>query len=290
MAQTFAAVIAPTTVITALLFYFGRLHAQALTRYFGVSFTVFDFTTQDYLVRSADGLFVPLTFAASLVLVSLVLRRGYLLLPPTVRDPVGAVLIPVLTVVGLGMLVVSLLIAWGSIAADSAPELGGLMLCAGSLALLWALRSWGRRTGPSLEGPASSPTTRGAEYVVGFVLVSVGLFWAINSYAIGVGTGRAEQIESDLGASPDLVLLSRGRLGMQAPGITETVCSDPGINPESSFRFRYTGLKYVLQSGNYYLLLPATWSHDSGPAFVVARSDSLQLQFYPPGQGVQLTC
>ena len=48
-------VVAPTTLLTALLLYFGRRHAQGLFRVLRVPFTVFELTPQDYLIRSADG-------------------------------------------------------------------------------------------------------------------------------------------------------------------------------------------------------------------------------------------
>ena len=58
------AVLGSTTVLTGLLFYFGRLHITGFFRYLRVNFTVLDLTPNDYLIRSADGLFVPLTTAA----------------------------------------------------------------------------------------------------------------------------------------------------------------------------------------------------------------------------------
>ncbi|NMO90313.1 hypothetical protein [Actinomycetospora sp. TBRC 11914] len=282
--------IAPTTVITALLFYFGLLHAQALTRYFGVSSTVFGFTTQDYLVRSADGLFVPLTLIASCALGVLLARRVLVRIPITLHREGERAVRATVAILGLVIIVLSLLIAVGSLDAGFPPESGGLLLCLGALTLTCVLRWHVPGSGRPLRGDSAHANTRTVEYAVAFVLVTVGLFWAINSYAIGVGTGRAQQIEDALGSSPDLVVLSRGRLGLQAPAVTETMCSDRGGPSESSFRFRYTGLKYVLQSGNYYLLLPATWRHGTSPAFVVPRSDAVQLQFYPSGQGVPLAC
>jgi hypothetical protein len=65
------AVVAPTTLLTGLLFYFGRLHVTGMFRYLDVNFTVLDLTFQDYLIRSADGLFVPLAVAAFVALVLL---------------------------------------------------------------------------------------------------------------------------------------------------------------------------------------------------------------------------
>src|SRR3954454_23440802 len=69
------AVLGSTTVLTGLLFYFGRLHITGFFRYLRVNFTVLDLTANDYLIRSADGLFVPLTTAAGTGLLVLWLNR-----------------------------------------------------------------------------------------------------------------------------------------------------------------------------------------------------------------------
>jgi hypothetical protein len=62
-------VVAPATLLTALLFQFGRLHSAGYFRHFGVNFTVLDLTTTDFLIVGADGLFIPLAAACVLALV-----------------------------------------------------------------------------------------------------------------------------------------------------------------------------------------------------------------------------
>src|SRR3954453_23501261 len=53
-------VIAPVTLLSALAYYFGRQYVSARSSYFGIDATLLGFSTQDYLVRSADALFIPL--------------------------------------------------------------------------------------------------------------------------------------------------------------------------------------------------------------------------------------
>ena len=57
--ELFGLVIAPTTIITALAFYFGWTLTNARASYFGIDASALGFSTQDYLLRSADALFVP---------------------------------------------------------------------------------------------------------------------------------------------------------------------------------------------------------------------------------------
>lgn len=64
------AVAAPTSLVTALLYYFGYYHAYWFFAYFRVNSTVLGFSTADYLMRSLDVMWVPLTVIASLGVVA----------------------------------------------------------------------------------------------------------------------------------------------------------------------------------------------------------------------------
>ena len=55
-----ARVIAPTTLITALFFYFGWAFTFERYRYFGVDQSVLSLSTKDYLLRSIIPAFEPL--------------------------------------------------------------------------------------------------------------------------------------------------------------------------------------------------------------------------------------
>jgi hypothetical protein len=283
------AVIAPTTVITALLLYFGQLHAYAFFWHFGVNFTVLDLTPTDFLVRSADGLFVPIAVAAATLLVALWAHRFVVhRLTAGTSFRILHVVAPVAG--GVGALLVgfaAVLVIDPDLRRAFVPELGGLALAAGVLLLVYAVRlarqEWNRRLPPGV------PRIRGtglAEWAAAFVLVTVGLFWAVNSYATGVGYGRALELRRELPGWPDAVLFSERSLSLAADGVTEVRCEDA----EAAYRFRYDGLKLVQQAGGHYLLLPATWTPDDGSAFLIPRSGSVRLEFAPAGQPRDATC
>ncbi|MEN3267929.1 hypothetical protein, partial [Pseudonocardia sp.] len=288
-------VVAPTTLLTALLFYFGWLHAQAMLRYFRVQLTVFDFTLQDYLVRSADGLFLPVTIAAAVALVFLWVNRFLLGGATTLwRAKVLRILAPVTGVAGIALMALALAAALGNHQVfGTFPEGGGLSLSVGVLLLAYTARLARRVVADRPPGRASSTPTPGvlaAEWGAVFILVSVGLFWAVNSYALGVGTGRAQQIERELASAPDVVLYSEKSLDLQVIGVRELVCSDPAALTEAAFRYRYEGLKFVLRSGNQLLFLPAGWTRDAGNALVIPRTDGMRLEFTGPRRGVASRC
>jgi hypothetical protein len=268
-------VVAPATLLTALLFQFGRLHAAGYFRHFGVNFTVLDLTPQDLLVSGADGLFVPLAGTCVLVLVLLSLNRLVLVrLPQRAREVVLRFVPPVAAVVGVTLLALALLdlltdvrLFWGE------GEAGGLALAAGVVLFVYGIR-----LARLARQGSSRRRSEGAELVewgAAFLLVSVGLYWAVGQYAFGVGTSRAMQLERALADQPAAVLYSAQSLSLGVDGVTEVRCADP----EAAYRFRYDGLRLVRQSGDQYLLLSETWSRETGSAVLIPRGGDVRLEF-----------
>ena len=283
------AVLGSTTVLTGLLFYFGRLHVTGFFRYLRVNFTVLDLTPNDYLIRSADGLFVPLTAAAVTGLLALSGNRVVLdRLPPDRRRKVLRVAVP--AAAGLGLVLV--LLSLRELFADrplveGLPWLGGLALAGGVLLLAGAAHL--ARAGRYDDGGAAARgmgATALAEGGFALLLVTIGLFWAAGSYAIQVGDSRARQAVADLPITADAVLYSERSLRLAVAGVTEFRCADQ----EAAYRFRYDGLKLVLQSGGQYLLVSGDWSRENGTAVLIPRSDGIRLEFAPPGQVRSQTC
>jgi hypothetical protein len=268
-------VVAPATLVTALLFQFGRLQASGFYRHFGVNFTVMDLTVQDHLISSADGLFVPVAAGCVLALLLLWLHR-LLLARTTVRGRRRTirVLAPAAGVLGVSLVALALLdlLAGVGLLWRSGSEAGGLALAAGALLIVYAVRLvrlWRGRPRRRSSGAEL------AEWGAAFLLVSVGLYWAVGQYAFGVGTGRALQLERALPTQPAAVLFSAQSLSLDVDGVTEVECADP----EAAYRFRYDGLRLVRQSGDQYLLLSSTWSRETGSAVLIPRGGDVRLEF-----------
>lgn len=284
-------VVAPTTLLTALMYYFGRLEAAGFVWYLGPQVTVLDLTVQDYLVNSVDGLILPLMVVAGAVLLALWVHQLLLGARPAGARP--AVLRGLMASAAIaGFVLVSLAMAdilMGAVFPPSFPEGRGLSLSIGVLLLTYAARLWRlfiaeRR--PNQVRRRVPGTVVVAEWGAIFILVSVGLFWAVGSYAIGVGKTHARQLEASLPTISDVVAYSEKRLNLQAPGVREVMCQDP----EAAYRFRYEGLKLVIQSGNQYLFLPSGWTHANGAAILIPRNEALRLEFSSAGQVRNGTC
>jgi hypothetical protein len=287
------AVVAPATLLTALLFQFGRLYSAGYFRFYGVNFTVLDLTLNDYLVSGADGLWVPLAAACVLTLLLVWLHRMLLSrLPAEGRTRALRVLIPAAGVAGAVLMGLALLdlvtdvrLFWG----DS--EAGGLSLAVGTLLVVYAVRlvrltprsDAARRDDPAARRRAQ--TAGLVEWGATFLLVSAGLYWAAGQYAFGVGTSRAMQLQAALPYQPAAVLYSEKSLSMDVTGVTELHCQDP----DAAYRYRYDGLRLVRQAGNQYLLVAATWTRATGTAVLIPRGGGVRLEFRTAAGG-SATC
>lgn len=285
-----SSVVAPTTLLTALMFYFGRQWAVGFFGYLGVQFTVLNLTVQDYLLWSSDGLIPPLAVIAGLTLLALWLHQLLLeALPAGARRIVLRIFMPSAAIAGLLLLSLVITDVLKGPVFPTFLEARGLSLSIGVLLLAYAarlLRLLIAERRPK-QVPRHAPGAMAvAEWGAVFVLVSVGLFWAVGSYAIGVGRDRAQQIEALLLRFPDVAVYSEKSLSLQAPGIREVICQ----NSDAAYRFRYEGLKLVPQSGNQYLFLPFGWTHAYGVAVVLPRSEALRLEFGPAGQVRSAPC
>jgi hypothetical protein len=274
-------VVGPTTLVTALMFYFGQSHAYYFYDYFGVNSTLLDLTTRDYVQRAVDGLFVPLLVGASVGLLAL---WAHSLLRTRLAE------LPRRRVVGLiaGMAAVGLVLAvggfWSAFAVTVLrPQMYGtaapLSLAFGVLLLVYAVHLWRSvGAGRPATGPAARPALgRVAEWAAVFVLVGLSLFWAANNYSVAVGRQQAHRMVLQLPREPSVVLFSERSLSLAAPGVREVRCKDP----EAGYRFRYDGLKLLPQSGDQYVLLPERWSRADGVAILIPRNDSLRMELVP---------
>jgi hypothetical protein len=264
-----ASVAANVTVLTGLLFWFGLLYTQTFFEFFRVHPSLLDQSANDILARGVDGLFVPLAALAFAVLVVIGVLRY---LRSRLAEPTWLAVLrvgtPLAWLIGLGLLVAAAIVVANPASYTGYPGLPGLGLAVGVLALLFA---W-RRT---MVGADAGPATAATEWGVMFLLIVVGLFWSVSDYSLAVGTERAVAFARQLPGKPDLVLYSEKSLDIGAAGVRETRCA----NPDSAYRYRYTGLKLLLQSGGEYVLLPATWSVGNGTTIVLPRTDSVRLEF-----------
>ncbi|EME62163.1 hypothetical protein [Amycolatopsis decaplanina] len=264
--------LANTTLLTALLYFFGLVETQTYFIYFRVHYTLLAQTPDEIFGRGVDGVLLPLTGAAGAVLLFLVLTRFLKIrLGEASWTRLLRICSPVAAVLGLGLLVSATAIALDPEPFRDYPGLPGLGFAIGVLMVLFSWRHWTSRG----TGSTRSSVT---ELVTGYALVSIGLFWAVGDYSAALGTSRAFEAAGVIPTRPAATLYSAESLNLTANGVVQVKCADP----ESAYKYRYTGLKLLLQSGGQYVFLPANWRAPTGVAFVIPKTDKLRLEFGPP--------
>jgi hypothetical protein len=260
--------VAPTTLLTALLFYFGWAHVYWFFDYFGVDSSVLAPSTREYVMRSVDALFIPLITVA---VVGLALMWGHLALPERLRGgPRSRWQLIALTAIGILLLLNGLSRLVVITPVNRGLCVAPICIIVG-IVLLWYLTLL-RRSRLHAENP--TPRSDAAvlcEWAVMFILVAMSLFWLATDYSVAVGQTRARQLAAEIPYRPEVVLFSEKDLHLDGTDIRETKCTT-GPDSDSAYRFRYDGLVLLGEVGGQYVLLPRNWQRGVGTAIVLPKS------------------
>jgi hypothetical protein len=270
------AVVAPTTIITALCYYFGYVYTRKKLAFFGVDCDALGFTTSDYVVGSVGVLYAPLLllivgwFAAVWVgaYAGRFIRSGR---QPRLIRTGGRVMLAlgaIFVVTGVtGVVVPWLTPGWAGVSWAFAPITlgsGGLLVVAG----YWVLSTSMRDTGTHEPGP----TTR-VSRTVAIAISLLALFAVMNSFATRLGDNAARTAAHDLWTKESVVsVVTDERLDVPANMIAETLVE---AQPQRAPRFRYQCFRALVARGDVWVLVPAKWSRDNGFAVIVPADSSL---------------
>jgi hypothetical protein len=293
-----AGAVAPISLVSAVLFYFGYVSSHAQYEYFGVDVDVIGLGTQDYIMRSPQPLLVPL-------LTLTLLGAGGLLLHLTLHRRISSALRArrekrirrlLRAATGAGGLVlvtaVALLFAYG-VVGDWAPYglvVPLLLICGtGLIGYAWRLTDRLPPSGPPADarGPESDPEPRPAEpadpapglrraarLLIAVVLVAA-IFWATATIAQWSGSGLARDIAAHPDHLPRVILDTKERLYLRNLIVEETRL--PTADGQQ-FRYRYRHLRLLVIGKDRMFLVPELWSA-SNTTLVVPIGDTVRIQF-----------
>jgi hypothetical protein len=274
-----AAVVAPTTLITALAYYFGYRRERAFAGFFGIDVSALNFTTTDYVLRSVDALFVP-------AVVVLLVAFGAFFVHALAGDLPGRIdLAPIAAVAGLCALIVGVALLAGQPLANSYGYLQALGPAAGVALLLYALAH---------KRSVSRQALSAAAFVgVGVILVS--LFWATSEYADSRGRSEAKRLARDILVDPSVTIFSKEPLNIdplaQGGGVPQPVQPGGGC-PEitvkelhgGAYSRRYDGFTMLIRSGDKYFLTPTpidkntAWRPADDSVFIITDDNDVRIQ------------
>ena len=278
-AKAMLAFVPPVTLITGLLFYFGWARTYSQARALGADASVFGYSTQDYLLRSVDSLFLPLLVLTGLGLLALV---GHQFVSARLRSVgpgnpdkplvhTGTILL----LIGLALLAYGLSYSVDLLGRTRFVDLTG-PLALGAGVVLGAYGSWLRsrargvhRSGPWGQVP-SAPWAAPVAAGLIMCLVALSLFWAVGNYALWRGQDLAQVVADTYLDRPGVVVYAPHRLALE--GVTETPLSDPG---QPAFAYRYSGMRLLDRVANTYFVMPVDWARS--PRLILLK-DSADLR------------
>jgi len=271
-------IIAPATLITALLFYFGYVSSRAQYDYFGVDVDTIGLSTQDYVMRSPQPLLVPLlalTLLATGFLAAHLAARRRAAADPSFRSVAKRMTLVGLILLGLG---VALLFSY-PIVGDWAyyPLLTPLVLAGGGMLAAYGLstiRWMDKRTERSSERSAFAGP---AVLVSLWLAVAVTVFWATATVAQWSGRGLAKEQARNFGELPSVIVDSKQRLFLPA-GIGVAERDLTGAGDGQTFRYRYWNLRLLIHGRDRMFLVPASW-HSNNTTLLIPLDGDVRVQF-----------
>lgn len=108
------------------------------------------------------------------------------------------------------------------------------------------------------------------------VLVALGLLgvlWWLALYATQVGERIAVDSVEALQGQPEIIIYSSDRIALEGPGIVVDEIQQAG----SKYRYRYTGLRLLVQAEGKYILMPVGWQKGRDSVFLIQGNDTIRL-------------
>ncbi len=266
---------------TALLYYFGWVRSETQARAFGADASIFAMSTQDFILRSMDVVFIPVLLLLLASSFGVWLHRRFIL--ARIIVPEGSA--PQVDSSGsrrIGRIANVLRLAW-------------LMPIVVGLPLLFVAPTVGRQTLPfwfaigilgvwygsflrRIATADRSPVARPA-VLLAAALFAVTLFWMTERVARIGGEARADVIKADVARELKAVTVySAKRLHLDGAGVVEITLGDA----EDAYRYRYDGLFLLQRSGGRYFLLTLGWeAEDGGRLIVLSDNDLVRFEFGP---------
>lgn len=268
-----ALVIAPTSLITGLCYFFGLLFIRSKLQYFGVDPSTLGYTSADYAITTV-GLFF---FAALRVLIVLavlvVLVVAFRHWAATGRR-ITLLRSLAWVLVGLGGVSLTVAVVWLASErnlikwiVDNPTQMHMAVAIAAGIALLaagyWTLTLTGLGRLPKIAERALL-----ALAATGLV---VALFWVTDLYAVDQGKGHGAFASTQLWAADGdytaVQLDTTETLDLPGSMVKTTVL--PSQGPPGPPVYRYQCLRVLEAHGGRYVLVPARWSRDQGYAITV---------------------
>jgi hypothetical protein len=276
-------IIAPSTILTALVYYFGFTRTRELYSYFGIDYSLLGFSTVDYVLRSTVVLgFTPLLIG---LLGGLVICWVHFLVGKLMRANLSKKLnlLPwflsgLLLIIGLALILNVAKILPFQLHIYRLASTLGLGLTGYSLYLIAQLINVKNEKGELTPLITHIPLwLQRVSFGQFIALVIFGLFWTMVDYSSVLGAWTGQQIAIYVEDRPCIIIYSQKPLIIEAPNIKVTQVSDE----EDAFRYRYTGFKFLVRTNDKYFLLSSDWTRGNAHAIIIPDDEYIRVEVAP---------
>jgi hypothetical protein len=265
------ALVAPTTLVTALLYYFGWTRTSKQAFVMGLDDSLFGYSASDYILRSITSMFWPLFYAALVILAGVFAHARLLawaderaLRTVTLAVAATAGILLLLGLVGSGIDRPSRFV---SLTAPMAITVGiALLAYVAYLHQIAGIRVGGQG---ALTGTPLGAVGWGAVTV----LLLLSSFWTVSHYAAIKGIDFARSAVQQLPAQPSVTIYSPSRLYLEHPVVEEVFRGEQ----EAAYRFKYSGLKLLFRADGKLFLRPSDL--DDPRNIVIAEDTGIRVEY-----------
>ena len=311
--STGASIVAPVTLLSALLFYFGYVSSSSEYAYFGIDVDTIGLSTQGYIMRSPQTLLVPLLVfplaAAGFLTLNAAIRRRIASRVAHTGDETNTAKsdddparhtehirhmvqwsrlfgLAVLTVGVVGLFAYPYLYgwAWYGLVTPLLIALGAGIIAYASRVLTYLQRleqqapGVAKDVGPHQARPVREDSPAVARRIASaliYVVIAASIFWATATVAQASGRAIAQYAARHFDDLPSVILDTKERLFLHDLGIEETVLPPSG---GQTFHYRYRGLRLLIEGQDRMFLVPDRWS-PSDSTLIVPLDSSVRVQF-----------
>ncbi|MEU4545468.1 hypothetical protein [Nonomuraea dietziae] len=271
-----AHVVTPTTIIAAILVYFGSVRTHTMFSSLGVDQSLLGLSIQDYALRSVASTLEPLAMVLLALLIALP-AHALLIRHMAAHQTVIRRLVVALGVLGFAAVLVGVLRTVGWVELRVRAPVAPISVALGVVALGYSA-SLHAMLKPRPAGHTAEPATvRAGRRAVFVALLALLLLWSVAGYAQLRGAAAAEELRSHPARLPGVVIYAPQRLYLEGPGITESRLPDAA----AKFHYRYAGLRLLIRSNQRYFLLPDCWATTPQARAIALPDDpSIRLEFF----------
>jgi hypothetical protein len=279
--QLLLPIVAPTTIIAALMIYLGSVWVNARLKLYGLTPDVLDLSPQDYMLQSADATFRPLLWP---LLAIVILGPAYVLFISGIAAPATAARRrgggP--TVVGLLACLLGFLGTVGAVRYNVSFPVVPLGILVGVL-LLGLARRLRALTGHGVSRlQAEAPLLYTFWSVALVCVLALTLLWGVAYYVRGEAFASAQAGLADPYDLPRVAVYAPERLHIEGEGVTEIAL--PQARGEAArYRYRYEGLRLLIHANKRFFLIPACSGRNGLPrAIALPDHDSIRVDLALP--------